>query len=130
MTTERNRAIQDVEEFGQKWTAAEQRGDVPDLDRMLAADFMLVGPLGFMLTKDQWLGQISSGNLTYDAVTWDEVQARVYGETAIAIGRRTQAGTYQGNDVAGQFRQTQIFVRQDGHWRLAGMHLSPIAGRP
>lgn len=127
MNAENNRAIKELEEIGQEWTAAEQRGDATVFARMLADDFMLVGPLGFMLTKDQWTEQFISGNLKYTSLSWDEVRFRVYGDAAIAIGRRTQAGTYQDRDIAGQFRETQILVRQEGQWRLAGIHLSPIA---
>jgi hypothetical protein len=29
-----------------------------------------------------------------------------------------------------QFRDTLVFVRQDGRWLLAGLQLSPILGRP
>ena len=121
------RTEEEIEELGQTWAAAELRGDADALGGMLADDFVGIGPLGFMLTKEQWLARFQSGALRYDAFAWDEVRVRVYGDAAIATGRQSQAGTYQGHDVRGQFRATQVFVRQDGRWRLAGLHLSPIA---
>jgi len=33
-------------------------------------------------------------------------------------------------DIHEQFRATLVFVRQQGHWLLAGLQLSPILGRP
>ena len=54
---------------------------------------------------------------------------RVYCDAAVATGRQTQRGDFQGHDIAGQFRVTQVFVQEDGRWLLAALHLSPIAQR-
>ncbi|WP_460359729.1 nuclear transport factor 2 family protein [Actinoallomurus bryophytorum] len=51
---------------------------------------------------------------------------RVYGETAVAIGVHDQRAAYRGRPNDGKFRATHIAVRDDGEWRLAGIHLSPI----
>ena len=118
-----------VEEFAQEWAAAEQREDVAFLEGALVDDFVGIGPLGFMLTKEQWLGRYVGG-LAYESFTLDEIEARLYGEAAVATCRQTQAGEFQGNDVGGTFRGTLIFAGQEGRWLLAGLHLSPIAGAP
>ncbi|MGI8857712.1 MAG: nuclear transport factor 2 family protein [Thermomicrobiales bacterium] len=117
-----------LKELGQEWAGAELRGDTATLDHMLADDFVGIGPRGFMLTKEQWLARYQSGDLRQHAFTWDEVAVRMYGDAAVATGRQTQQGTFQGHDIAGQFRVTQVFVRQGGRWLLAALQLSPIAG--
>ena len=61
---------------------------------------------------------------------WDEVDVREYGDTAVAIGRQTQQAAYRGQPSNGQFRVTHVAVRESAGWRLAGMHLSPIAAPP
>ena len=114
--------------LGQEWAAAEERGDTAFLDRTLTDDFIGIGPRGFMLTKEQWLARYQSGDLRQDSFIWDDVQVRVYGDSAVATGRQTQQGAFQGHDIAGQFRVTQVFVQQDERWLLAAMHLSPITG--
>src|SRR5919199_679946 len=118
-----------VEEFAQEWAAAEQRGDAAFLEGALTDDFVGVGPWGFMLNKEQWLGRFAGG-LSYESLTLDEMEARFYGEAAVATCRQKQAGEFQGNDVGGEFRATLVFVEQEGRWLLAGLHLSPIAGAP
>jgi ketosteroid isomerase-like protein len=127
---DRERAKQDVEELGQQWAAAELRSDTAALDRLLADDFVGIGPLGFMLTKEQWLARFASGDIRYSAFAWEDVQVRVYGDAAIATGRQAQTGTYRGRDITAQFRATLVFVRPAGRWLLAGLQLSPIGEPP
>jgi ketosteroid isomerase-like protein len=122
-----------LEEFVEEWAAAELRGDVTFLEGALSDDFVGVGPLGFMLNKEQWLSRYESGDLVYESFTLDEVEARFYGDAAVATCRQSQAGTYQGQAVdimQGEFRATLVFVEREDRWLLAGWHASPIAGMP
>ena len=123
-----NRSRQ-VEEFVGEWAAAEQRGDAAYLEGALTDDFVGVGPLGFLLNKQQWLGRFAGG-LSYESFALDELKTRFYGDAAVATCCQKQAGEFQGNDVGGEFRATLVLVEGDGRWLLAGWHASPIAGAP
>jgi ketosteroid isomerase-like protein len=116
-----------LKELGQEWATAERHGDTAALTHILANDFVGIGPRGFMLTKEQWLARYQSGDLRHEAFTWDDVRVHLYGDAAVATGRQTQQGKYKDHDIAGQFRVTQVFVRQGGNWLLAALHLSDIA---
>ncbi|HKH77870.1 MAG TPA: nuclear transport factor 2 family protein [Rubrobacteraceae bacterium] len=118
-----------LEGFIREWADAERREDVAFLRESLTDDFVGIGPLGFMLTKDQWLGRYEGG-LSYDSFALDEVAVRFYGGAAVATCRQSQSGEFRGNDASGEFRATLIFAEQEGRWLLAGLHLSPIAGAP
>lgn len=118
-----------VEEFAEEWAAAEHRGDTAFLEDVLTDEFVGVGPLGFMLTREQWLGRFAGG-LSYDSFALEEVEARLYEGAAVVTGRQKQTGGFQGNDVGGQFRASLVLVEGDGRWQLAGWHASPIAGAP
>jgi ketosteroid isomerase-like protein len=125
-----NTTEQELKKLSEEWAAAELRGDTGFLERTLADDFVGIGPLGFMLTKEDWLQRITSGALRYNQFDWDEVKVRVYGDAAIVIGRQTQKAKYQDHPVEGEFRTTLVFVWQQRRWLLAGLQLSPIAGPP
>ena len=122
-----NNEARQLEKRVEDWAAAELHGDTTFLGRILADDFVGIGPLGFTLTKDQWLARYESGDLRYESFGLDEVRVRLYGGAAVATCRQSQAGVYQSRDVRGEFRATLIFVEQQGRWLLASLHLNPIA---
>ena len=124
-----NNRTRRVEDFAREWAAAEERGDAAFLGEVLTEDFVGVGPLGFMLTKEQWLGRFAGG-LSYESFAIEDVEARLYGETAVVTGRQRQAGGFQGNDVGGEFRASLVLVEEEGRWLLACWHASTIAGAP
>jgi ketosteroid isomerase-like protein len=129
--SDQNAAANDqVLELGRRWAAAERTADVDALGPLLADDFVLVGPLGFMLDKEQYLGSRRSGDLKHASLVWEDVTVRVYGAAAVAVGSQTQQSTYQGRDASGRFRVTQIAVQQGGGWVIVGLHYSPIAQPP
>src|SRR5207302_10516209 len=84
---DRQRQEQEVVRLTEAWVAVELRGDTASLERMLADDFVAVGPLGFMLTKREWLGRHQSGDMTYAALALDEVSVRLYDGAPVLTGR-------------------------------------------
>jgi ketosteroid isomerase-like protein len=121
---------EEITEFLTAWTAAERNADTAFIDEHLTDDFVGVGPLGFTLTKADWRARHETGDLTYDAFDVDEVQARVYGDTAVVIARHQAVGAYRGNPIPQTVRATLVLVHDEGAWRLAGIHFSFIAGTP
>jgi catechol 2,3-dioxygenase-like lactoylglutathione lyase family enzyme/ketosteroid isomerase-like protein len=119
--------MNEILRLGQQWAAAEQRGDTDTLDTLTTADFTLVGPLGFVLRKPEWLQRYRTGGLVTRSLAWEDTTVREYGDTAVVVGRHTQQAEFRGTPVNGSFRATHVVVRQHGAWRLAGIHLSPIA---
>lgn len=112
------------------WAIAEQAADTATLDMLVVPDFQLVGPLGFILDKQQWVHRYRSGDLRTTTLDWAVESVRVYGDAAIAIGTHTQTGDYRGRPTDGTFRSTHVAVRRDGRWQLASIHLSPAQNPP
>lgn len=119
--------VEQIRELGRRWLEAEERNDADALERLLASDFKAVGPFGYVLDKQQWLDRYRSGAYVTKSLTFEDVDVRVHGDTAVAIGRETQQATYQGQPSNGRFRVTQIAIREGDRWVFAGMHLSPLA---
>ena len=122
--------LDELAELDRTVTRAEIDGDSATLDALATHDFMLVGPVGFVLDKQQWLQRYRGGGLRTLALTFEDAVTRIHGDCAIRIGRHVQEAQFQGRPVNGEFRATHIAVRDGGRWRLAGIHLSPIGGPP
>ena len=122
--------IRAIEELETAWSQAELRADTGTLEAISTSDFTLVGPLGFVLDKEQWLERYRSGDLVTASLSLEDPATRVYGNAAVTLARHIQRASYQGRPANGQFRTTHIAVRDDSRWLLAGIHLSPIGGPP
>jgi hypothetical protein len=127
----REHAEQEVVRLADAWANAELRGDTTFLEHLLADDYIGIGPLGFMLTKPEWLARHKAGDLKYDSFTLDEVKVRVYNtDAAVLTARQAQQAAYRGNSIPGQFRITMVFVQQQGQWQLVSLQLSSIGQPP
>jgi Domain of unknown function (DUF4440) len=122
--------LHELAELDRTVTRAEIDGDTATLDALATHDFMLVGPVGFVLDKQQWLNRYRGGGLRTHALAYEDAVTRVHGDCAIRIGRHVQEAEFHGRPVNGEFRATHIAVRDGGRWRLAGIHLSPMGGPP
>ena len=117
-----------IDELGRRWTEAELHGDTQALDLLLDDRFIAVGPLGFGLTKSEWLDRHGSGDLAHQAMAWEPGPSRTYGDVAVTVGTQTAQTTYRGNPVPfGRLRVTQITVRRGEGWVIAGLHMSQMA---
>jgi ketosteroid isomerase-like protein len=119
-----------VDQFLSEWTIAERDSDVDGLANLLTDDFVGVGPLGFSLPKSAWLARHQDGDLTYDTIDLDERNTRIHGSAAVVTARQVAHGTYQGQPTPEEIRATLTLVKDHGNWRLAGIHMSFIAGAP
>jgi uncharacterized protein (TIGR02246 family) len=127
----REHTEQEIVRLADAWANAELRGDTTLLERLLADDYIGIGPLGFLLTKQEWLARHEAGDLKYESFNLDEVKVRVYNnDAAVLTGRQAQQATYRGNSIPGQFRITLVFVQQQGQWQLANLQLSSIGQPP
>jgi uncharacterized protein (TIGR02246 family) len=105
---------------------AQIHADAAALDRIYADDFIGIGPSGAARTKPQVLADFTSHNLKFQSITTDEVQVRVYENTAVETGLSTMIGQDKGKIVPRDNRFTRVWVKQQGRWRLVANHYSPL----
>ena len=103
---------------------AQVGADASALDRIYADDFIGVGPSGTVRTKKQVILDFTSGTLKFQSITTDEVQVRVYDNTAVETGLSTMDGQDKGKTVPRNTRFTRVWVKQQGSWRLVANHYS------
>jgi ketosteroid isomerase-like protein len=122
-------ATKDILDLVDRWAAAEQGNDAGQLDGLLADDFVGVGPLGFVLTRQQWLERFGNG-LENRAFRVEEPQVHEHGSAAVVIGVDAQKTSFRGADNSGRFRLTLVAVRPADRWQVAGVHIGPLQSAP
>ena len=63
--------------------------DLPTLKRLWSDDFVVTNPFNKFVNKQQVIGMIESGRLTFTSYDRKVEYIRVYGETAVAVGSET-----------------------------------------
>ena len=122
-------ATNDVLDLVRRWAAAEQRNDAGSLDGLLADDFVGVGPLGFVLTREQWLSRFGNG-LENRSFAVEDPQVHDHGSAAVVVGVDNQETSFRGGDSSGRFRLTLTAVRPADRWQVASVHIGPLQGPP
>ena len=122
-------ATNDVLDLVGRWAAAEEKNDAGLLDGLLADDFVGVGPLGFVLTREQWLERFANG-LENRSFTVEDPQVHDHGSAAVVIGVDAQETSFRGGDNSGRFRLTLVAVRPADRWLVAGVHIGPLQAVP
>src|SRR6185503_18387533 len=100
--------------------------DAAALDRIYANDFIGIGPSGRVRTKVQVMADFTSGDLKFQSITTEDVQVRVYGNTAVETGRSTMIGRDKGKAVPRDNRFTRVWIKQQGRWQLVSNHYSSL----
>src|SRR5437879_12315879 len=106
-------------EQAEEWRTAELRGDVAVLDRILAADFIGIGPRGFVLNKQSWLGRHASGDFKYLNLEQRDPILRTYTDSAILFVTEESKTMYMGQPgPLAATRFTHLSLRMPGESRL------------
>ena len=97
--------------------------DLARAKQLHADDFQLINPLGGILSKQQYLGGIGSGQLRY--LFWEagSIAVRVYGDTAAIRYPSELEVVVQGRHIPRQrYWHTDLYERRDGQWQVVWSH--------
>jgi ketosteroid isomerase-like protein len=94
------------------------KGDTSAGERHLADTFVFTGPDGAVQDKARLIADMKSGDLKIESSTNEDMKVQVHGDAAVVTYRSTDKGSYKGNDLSGQYRWTDMFVKRNGRWQL------------
>ena len=128
-TNESNAAEQEVRKLERAWLDAYERHDTKAMNAIVADDFVITFPDGTRQTKPQIMDSIKTPRNLVNPLKFytEDVQARVYGDTVILIGRVVTEYQRDGKPVKEQSRYTDTYVRRNGRWQVVASHLSNVA---
>jgi hypothetical protein len=85
--------------------------------------------MGGTMSRDQELNVIRSGGIHYKHAEIQEVSVSIIGTAAILLNRIRLDAVVGGNEVTNPFVVTEVYVQQDGSWRLASMSFTRLLTR-
>jgi ketosteroid isomerase-like protein len=102
------------------------KGDAEFLERNLADDCININALGARMTKQEAIQARKAGKVKFQSIEPREQQVHVHGNTAIAEGTYSIKGTREGQDISGEYRTTQVWVKEGGNWKQVAFQSTPV----
>src|SRR5205807_2790975 len=125
----------DITRIENDWPRIIKEHDAAAVRRFEADDAVFVYPDGSLGGKDQDLKDIESGALSADSWEISEVAIKLLDkDSAIATGRSVvKGGKYKTpdgktQDISGDYRSVDTFVRRNEQWLLIGSATVPVRG--
>jgi ketosteroid isomerase-like protein len=108
-------AVQTLERLEHQLAATYKAGDCAAWGEMLAPEWSVIHITATTMTKAEALKACQDARPALEELRIDELNVRVYGDTAVVTGRTT-AKTGGASPVSLALRFTDVFVRRDGRW--------------
>jgi ketosteroid isomerase-like protein len=124
---EGSKTEQELMEITRQLTEASKRGDKKVFERYFADDYSSTNIYGKVIQKAQILENMSSSPLALHFKTdFEEVQVREYGNMALLSLKSNSRSEVNGQQLTQSYRATDVFMKQNGQWRLLSRHVSII----
>lgn len=76
--------------------------------------------------KEREIEIIRSGGIHYKKADIHEVTLNIIGSTAVLLNRITLLAVVGGNEVINPFMVTEVYVQEDGSWKLASLSFTKL----
>jgi 4-carboxymuconolactone decarboxylase len=84
--------------------------------------------MGGTMSRTQELDVIKSGAIQYKRAEIQDVSVKIVGTTAILLNRIRLIAVVGGNEVTNPFVVTEVYVQQDGTWKLGSLSFTRLLG--
>src|SRR5438874_2310862 len=109
---------QEIKKLEREWFESYLRGDRAAFDLIVADDAVMTYGNGKVGNKSEAIAEIKAPADASYSLTGDDVQVRVYGDTAIVTGRVTEKGIFNGHSINSQSRYTDVWIRRNARWQV------------
>ncbi|HMJ24626.1 MAG TPA: nuclear transport factor 2 family protein [Pyrinomonadaceae bacterium] len=116
---------QHLRQLNEDWVKAMMRGDAETLDLIMADDFFFTYPLEGD-DKEQFIADVTSGDLKIEHLVREQVSLRIFGSTAVLTARDSARWIYRGRELSGQYKVIKVFAERGGRWQLCVVQACPM----
>lgn len=109
-----------------EWTKTHLRGDVETPARLMADDYLKIEFDGCVSDRAMPPAKYLPGACYWEKAQGDEYNVRVYGDTALVIGRWTARGMNHGTRFDYTARFLSVTVKRAGRWQMVAEQSTAI----
>jgi hypothetical protein len=106
--------------------AALLASDWETLNDLVAPDARMIGPKGFMIDRDTWIGVHQESEYQQVRLQPAETEVHTYDRAGIRLDVVDSECLYKGETHAGRFRVTQVWVTDHDRWQLAAVQYTAL----
>jgi len=110
-------AARQVERLERDLVAAIGQGDLATYDRIVANDYVAFEASGKTTPKAEILASYRSGARKYTDLEIFDVEARVFGDTAVVTAKTKGLRREGDRDVPNRVRYVRVYAKRNGKWR-------------
>ena len=108
----------------EKWAWMSER-NIETLDALFHEKSVFVH-MGGSWGKEREMEIIKSGGIHYKQADIHEVSVNLMDNTAVLLNRITLLAVVGGNEVINPFMVTEVYVQQDGIWKLVSLSFTKL----
>jgi hypothetical protein len=116
---------QQIRKIEQDWGDSYVKRDPAVSQKILADDFISIGPDGIAVDKADYIKAVT-GLTIFSDVKINYMAVRFYNSTAVVVGRVSIVAKSVSQDESGEFAFTDTFVKQNGEWKVVSSQATPV----
>jgi hypothetical protein len=97
------------------------------LRRLVADDCQIVGPKGFHISKEEWIGPHVDNVYELQSLEILESTQAVHDQSAVIVDLQQSACVFRGEQIDGLFRVLSGWRREPDGWQLAALQYTGVS---
>jgi hypothetical protein len=77
---------------------------------------------GVAQSKADWIRDLRSGRFVYNKIDVKQASVKLFGATAVLMGRASFTVTIGGHRATYNLAYTEVYVKRDGKWKIVSLH--------
>ena len=77
---------------------------------------------GHFSSKKEWIQELRTKRFVYNAINLKEASVKVYGNTAVLVGKARFSVTMNGSKGAWTLVYTEVYTKKNNRWKLVNLH--------
>lgn len=110
----------------QQWAALVSQADAAGLEQLLHSDYRHIHATALVESRSQFVEALQSGVRKYELIRFEDSNVRVFGDSAVVMGRFNLKVLSRGKLIEGVNRFGMLVVKTPRGWQVASFQATPI----